>query len=40
MCQEKTEEEIFKVFNINETFTENEKNEIREANKWIEGNLD
>ena len=40
MCQEKTEEEIFKVFNINETFNENEKNEIREANKWIEGNLD
>ena len=40
MCQNKVEEEIFKVFNINETFTEEEKNRLREANKWIEGNLD
>ena len=40
MCQDKSEEEIFKIFNINETFTENEKKEIREANLWIEGNLD
>jgi hypothetical protein len=40
MCQDKSEEEIFKVFNINETFTEDEKNKLREDNKWIEGNLD
>ena len=40
MCREKSEEEIFKTFNINETFTEDEKNQLREANKWIEGNLD
>ena len=40
MCQDKYEEDIFKVFNINETFTENEKEDIRNANKWIEGNLD
>ena len=40
MCQDKSEEEIFKTFNINETFTEDEKNQLREANLWIEGNLD
>ena len=40
MCQDKYEEDIFKVFNINETFTENEKKQLREDNKWIEGNLD
>ena len=40
MCQDKSEEEIFKVFKINETFTEDEKNKLREDNKWIEGNLD
>ena len=40
MCQDKSEEDIFKVFNINETFTEDEKNKLREDNKWIEGNLD
>ena len=39
MCQDKTEEEIFKVFNINETFTEDEKKQLREDNMWIEGNL-
>ena len=39
MCQEKSEEEIFRVFNINETFTEEEKQELRNENKWIEGNL-
>ena len=40
MCQDKYEEDIFKVFNINETFTEEEKDDLRKANKWIEGNLD
>ena len=39
MCQDKSEEDIFKVFNINETFTEDEKNKLREDNRWIEGNL-
>ena len=38
--QNKEEEEIFKVFNINETFTEEEKKRLREENKWIEENLD
>ena len=40
MCQGKSEEEIFKTFNINETFTENEKDNLRNENKWIEGNLE
>ena len=39
MCQEKSEEEIFRVFNINETFTEEEKQELKNENKWIESNL-
>ena len=39
-CHDKTEEEIFKEFNNNETFTEDEKKQLREANKWIEGNLE
>ena len=39
MCKDKTEEEIFKVFNITETFTEEEKITIRNDNAWIEGNI-
>ena len=39
ICKDKTGDEIFKVFNINETFTEDEKNQMREENKWIEENL-
>ena len=39
LCRDKTDEEIFKTFNINETFTEDEKDKIREENKWIEENL-
>lgn len=39
MCKDKTEEEIFKAFNITETFTEEEKNIIKENNKWIEENI-
>ena len=39
LCKDKSEEEIFKTFNINETFTEEEKNKIKEENKWIEENL-
>ena len=39
LCQDKGEEEIFKVFNINETFTEEEKQKLREENKWIEENI-
>ena len=39
LCKDKTDEEIFKTFNINETFTEDEKDKIREENKWIEENL-
>ena len=39
MCKDKNEEEIFKVFNITETFTEEEKITIRNDNAWIEGNI-
>ena len=39
MCKDKSEEEIFKVFNFNKTFTEDEKKELREKNRWIEENL-
>ena len=39
LCKDKSEEDIFKTFNINETFTEEEKNKIKEENKWIEENL-
>lgn len=35
----KSEDEIFKTFNITETFTEEEKSQIREENKWIEDNI-
>ena len=40
MCMDKTEDEIFTVFNINETLTEEEKVRLREENKWIEENLE
>ena len=40
MCMDKSEEEIFNVFNINETLTEEEKQRLREENKWIENNFD
>jgi hypothetical protein len=39
MCKDKNEEEIFKVFNITETFTEEEKEMIRKENQWIEDNI-
>ena len=39
LCKDKTEDEIFKTFNITETFTEEEKNKIKEENKWIDENL-
>ena len=40
MCMDKSEEEIFNVFNINETLTEEEKQQLREENKWIEDNFE
>lgn len=40
MCMDKTEEEIFNVFNINETLTEEEKQRLRDENKWIEQNFE
>ncbi len=40
MCMDKSEEEIFNVYNINETLTEEEKQRLREENKWIENNFD
>ena len=39
LCKDKTEEDIFKVFNITETFTEEEKEKIRQENSWIEENI-
>ena len=37
--KDKSEEEILKEFNISEPLTEEEKNKIREENKWIEENI-
>ena len=39
LCKDKTEEDIFKVFNITETFTEEEKEKLRQENSWIEENI-
>ena len=39
MCKDKSDDEIFKLFGITEVFSEEEKNRIREENKWIEENL-
>jgi hypothetical protein len=39
LCKDKNEEEIFKTFNITETFTEEEKQMIRKENQWIEDNI-
>ena len=36
LCKDKSEDEIFKTFNITETFTEEDKNKIKEDNKWID----
>ena len=37
--KDKSEEEVMKEFNIKKPFTEEEKNKIREENKWIEENI-
>ena len=37
--KDKSEEEVMKEFNIKKPFTEEEKNKIREENKWIEANI-
>ena len=39
MCKDKSEDEIFKNFGINEPFTEEDKRKIKEENKWIDENL-
>ena len=39
MCKDKTEEEIFKSFGIVDTFSEEERQKLKEENKWIEENL-
>ena len=39
LCKDKTEDDIFKLFKITETFSEEEKNKIKNENKWIEENL-
>ena len=37
--KDKSEEEVLKEFGISEPLTEEEKNKIREENKWIEENI-
>ena len=37
--KDKSEEEIMKEFNIKKPFTEEEKNKLKEENKWIEENI-
>ena len=39
LCKDKNEDEIFKLFKITETFSEEEKNKIKNENKWIEETL-
>lgn len=39
LCKDKEEDEILKTFGITETFTEEEKQKIREENSWIEENI-
>ena len=39
LCKDKSDDEIFKTFNITESLTEEEKNKIKEENKWIDENL-
>lgn len=39
MCKDKSEEDIFKSFGIVDTFSEEERQKIKEDNKWIEENL-
>lgn len=39
MCKDKSEEEIFKSFGIVDTFSEEERQKLRDENKWIEENL-
>jgi S-phase kinase-associated protein 1 len=39
MCKDKSEDEIFKTFNVTGTYTEEEKQKIRQENKWIEDNI-
>ncbi len=39
LLKDKSEEEVLKEFNITEPLTEEEKNKIREENKWIEENI-
>ncbi len=39
MCKDKTPEELFSIFGVKEQFTEEEKQKIKDENKWIEDNL-
>lgn len=39
MCKDKSEEEIFKSFGISNVYSEEERNKLKEENKWIEDNL-
>jgi S-phase kinase-associated protein 1 len=36
LCKDKSQEEIFQIFGVTESFTEEEKMKIKEDNKWIE----
>ena len=39
LCKDKSQEELLETFGIKEIFTEEERNKIKEENKWIEDNL-
>jgi S-phase kinase-associated protein 1 len=39
LCKDKSEEEVFKIFNITEDFTDEEREKIRKDNQWIEDNI-
>ena len=39
MCKDKSEEEIFKTFGINDQFTEEERAKVKEENQWLEDNI-
>ena len=39
MCKDKSPEELFTIFGVKEQFTEEDKQKIKDENKWIEDNL-
>jgi S-phase kinase-associated protein 1 len=39
LVKDKTEEEIFKTFGVEDNFTEEERMKVKEENKWLEDNI-